>query len=649
MVLSLMMSVPPAQARDITFNFKDADIHAFIKYIADLTGKDFLVDSRVKGKINIISPKPIPEKDVYNVFLSVLEVNGYVAIPSGSVIKIIPRIEGKQQALPVVGTQAPNTEAMITQVLRLQYADAKQLVPMLRPLLSRNSQIEAYPRGNMLVVTDSADNILRIQRIIAMLDRKESIGMHVFRLKHVSSDRIASIITNLYQGQPQQAGGTQLKAIPYQPGNMLVVVGMPQSVNEVAGIVRKLDVAPRTNTGRLQVRYLKFADAKNVAKILNSISSRNKSSSMAPTSKALFAGSVKVVADPPLNAILITADPNDIAAVDSIVDKLDIRRKQVLVEALIVEVTTNMAQQFGIEWRAMNNPNSSKVSPFGGTAFSNSAGTNINSVAANPFSAGNGMMVGIVKGTVTFAGQTFLNLGALARALEEKVDTNVLSTPDLLTMDNEEAKIVVGQNVPFLTGSYAQSASIAGGTTSVNPFQTIQRKDIGLTLKIKPHISAGNTVRLDLYQEISSIDTNPGVASADIITNKRSIKTVVLANNSQIIVLGGLMQDTNSTDVQQVPCIGAAPIIGEAFKYTTHSRKKTDLLVFLKPVIISSNNDISGITSQKYYDIKKLYEQPVKGGTIIFPEVKKHMPTDLRPEQQKPSAPTTAKPPVQGH
>jgi len=625
-LLMMLLGSSPVLAADVTMNFKNADIRAFIEFVSGFTGKNFLVDNRVKGNVTIISPTPISEKDAYNVFLSVLEVNGFATVPSGSVTKIVPRAESKQKSVPVHQTgRAPNNDAMITQVLRLKYADAQQLVALLRPLISPNSHLVAYPRGNMLLLTDSASNIRRVQGIMKLVDRQDAVGVQLFTLKHASADKLATTITGLYAGSAGKRSPNSIRALSHQPGNILIVVAAPQMINEVAEVIRKLDIEPKPDSGRLQVRYLKHGNAVDVAKVINELVGGAVAAPKAGPQRRLFVGDVRIVAEPATNALLITADPSDMNAVNGIIDKLDVRRLQVLIEALIVEVSAGIGEQIGIEWRSMSDFGSGGSQTFGGTTFANSSGTNINSVAANPFSAGSGMMIGVSSGTVNFGGIDFLNLGALARALSTKSDTNVLSTPNLLTMDNEEAEIIVGQNVPFLTGQN----STQGGTS--NPFQTIERKDIGLTLRVKPQISEGDTVRLELYQEMSSIDRNPGVQGSDLITNKRSIKTVVLANDGEMIVLGGLMRDDANDSVQRVPCLGSMPVLGEAFKFTEHDRRKTNLMVFLRPHIIKTSADLQTITSAKYSNIKALYEKPSSGGTIFFPHKAHQLPQALSP------------------
>ena len=640
----MLCATSQAWAREVTLNFKNADIRAFIEFVSGFSGKNFLVDNRVKGKVTIISPTPISEDHAYDVFLSVLEVNGFAAVPSGSVIKIVPRAESKQKSLPILKSSKGNhNDAMVTQVIRLKYADAQQLVALIRPLISPNSHLVAYPRGNMLLLTDSASNIQRIQYILNLLDRKDAVGVQLFTLKYASADKLATTLTTLYgaAGAPAAAAGRAggVKAIAHQPGNMLIVIGAPQIINEVAGVIEKLDIAPESDSGRLQVRYLKHANAEDVAKVLNElVGGQSSSETNSGQRKALFTGNVKVVADKATNALLITADPSDIKSVGRIIDRLDIRRRQVLVEALIVEVSGNAIQRFGVEWMAAGGnavgvQNFKNLGPISKAVADNAnAAPPVSTSAALASAAPTGLTLGIVNKA--------LSIGALLHALESDNDANVLSTPNLLTMDNEEAEIVVGKNVPFLTGQNVTQ----GGTA--NPFQTIERKDVGLTLRVTPQISDGDSVRLEIYQEISSVDGGTA-AEGGIITSKRSIKTVVLANDGQMIVLGGLMRDDNASKVQRVPCIGAIPILGEPFKFTENQTTKTNLMVFLKPHIIKNGKQIEEITDHKYIDIKDIYEQPVEGGTVIFQQQKKQLPENMKPFSPVNNSNVGAKPPAQ--
>ncbi|MDX8392806.1 MAG: type II secretion system secretin GspD [Mariprofundaceae bacterium] len=631
-LLACMM--PQALARDVTLNFKNADIRAFIEFVAGFSGRNFLIDNRVKGKVTIISPSAVSEDAAYAIFLSVLEVNGFAAVQSGSVIKIVPRAEGKQKPLPVIsdekggsgasGVNGKPGDELVTEVIRLKYADAAQLMAILRPLVPPNSNISVYTRGNMMLMTDSAANIHRVRQVVRLLDRNEALGVKVFSLEHASAEKVAQALGQLYGAAPTQGVIGSVKAMAYQPGNMLIVVAAPQLLSEVIGMVDKLDIAPRTDNERLYVRYLKNADAEDVAKVVNSLiggqaqAAKGAVAGAAP-GKALFTSEVKVVADPATNALLITADAGDRVGLNGLIDKLDIRRLQVLVEALIIEISANGAQQFGMEFRGLTDPTLKNRTIVGGTGFGGIA-----AAASNPLNPGNGLTVGVVDGTIAFGGQTFLNLGALLRALETKTDANVLSTPNILTMDNEEAEIIVGQNVPFVTGSN----STQGGTA--NPFQTIQRQDVGLTLRVTPQISEGDAIRLKIFQEVSSVAPSQGTAQ-DIVTNKRSIKTTVIASDGNIIVLGGLMRDDSTKGVQRVPCIGAVPIIGEPFKFTDNSRTKTNLMVFLRPHIIRNRADMKAITEKKYREVQGVYDKQNYEGTILFPQDKTPLPEDFNP------------------
>ncbi|MDQ6951782.1 MAG: type II secretion system secretin GspD [Mariprofundales bacterium] len=621
----LVINTSTVMAQDVTMNFKDADIRAFIEFVAGFSGKNFLIDNRVKGKVTIVAPTPVPDDAAYAIFLSVLEVNGFAAIPSGRVIKIVPRAEGKQKPIPVSAHSPSDAgDAMRTEVIRLHYADAVQLLSVLRPLVPPNSNLTVYARANLLLMTDSAANIQRIRKVVELLDRNEALGVKVISLQHASAKNIAQMLSQLYG---PQAGGVKgaVKVMGYQPGNMLIVVAQPQHLNEVVRMVERLDIAPKAANNRLQVRYLKNANAEDVAKVINSLVS-GQSATKKGGQKGVFSGDVKLVADPATNALLMTADGADFPALNALIDKLDIRRLQVLVEALIVEISTTGAQQFGMEFRGLSDPTGGRRHTIGGTSFTNQSGVNINTVAANPLNPGNGLAVGVVSGMVTFGGKSFLNLGALLRALETKSNANVLSTPDILTMDNEEAEIVVGQNVPFVTGQ----TSTQGGVT--NPFQTITRQDVGLTLRVTPQISEGDVIRLKIFQEVSSVapKSSSGGAS-DIVTNKRSIKTTVLVNDGNIVVLGGLMRDETTTSVQRVPCIGAVPLIGEPFKFTNNQHVKTNLMVFLRPHIIRNRHDIDLITASKYRVVEDVYKHQKYEGTLLFPQKKEPLPASMNP------------------
>lgn len=626
MMMCLFFLAGTAHAAEVTMNFANADIRSVIRFVAEFSHKNFLIDNRVKGKVTIVSPTPIPAKDAYKVFLSILEINGYTAVTSGDVVKIIPIAEGKQKGLPVGSKGAMGgSDALMTQIITLKHANVQQLVAVLRPLISPSSNLVAYVPANLLILTDTKSNAAKILSIVHALDVNEPVRVRLIPLRYASADKLAQTLQGLYRSKtgPVLAATGGIKIIAYNPGNILVVVAPSTAMRRIFSVVSKLDVSLKLRGSGLQVHYLKNADAKDMAKVINSLLSGQKSIKSGSRS-SMFSGEVRVVADPATNALLVTADLADHKALNVLINKLDIRRLQVLIEALIVEIAVSGTQQFGMEFRGLGNIVSPGRHAIGGTSFSNQAGTNINTIAANPLNPGNGLAVGLVSGTVTFAGKEFLNLGALLRALETNTDANVLSTPNILTMDNEKAEIIVGQNVPFLTGSQQTTGGLA------NPFQTIQRKNIGLILRVTPQISEGDTIRMKIFQEISSVEPSKGQAR-DIVTNKRSIKTTVLANDGNIIVLGGLMRNDATVSVQRVPCIGTIPIIGEPFKFTETTHKKTNLMVFLRPHIIRSRHDIDVITGEKYRGIEDIYRHQKYEGTVLFPQKRETLPESMNP------------------
>ncbi|MDX8413534.1 MAG: type II secretion system secretin GspD [Mariprofundales bacterium] len=620
----------------ITLNFKDADIKSVIKFVSEFSGKNFLVDNRVRGTVSVVSPTPISENDAYDVFLSVLEMNGFAAVPSGKVIKIIPRAEGKQKTISVSRRPHRVNDALVTEVITLRYANSAQLVAILRPLIAPVSHLVAYPASNLLLLTDSAANITKIRRIINMIDQPKDIAVRTFELQFAAAAKMAATLTTLY-GTVEKAQGVTpvtLKAIAYDSGNLLIVIADPARMEDVAGIIKRLDVRPETDAGRLQVIYLKHANATDVAKTLTSLTGGQAAGKLGKK-KVLFSGSIKVVADASTNALLVTAGQDDMRAIKGIIAKLDIRRLQVLIEALVVEVSGNDAEQLGVDWLAGKPIKGGNVTVFGGQnnqgtfgkigtgiAANNAAGGAGVSAAAAAAAGLSGFSVGLLQGNLNTG---VITLGGIVQAIETNTHSNLLSTPSILTMDNEEAEIVVGQNVPFITGTNTTQGGVA------NPFQTIQRKDIGLTLKVKPQISEGDTVRLQIYQEVSSISNSAVTGASDLITNKRSIKTVALVRDSEILVLGGLMRTDESTTVKKVPCLGSIPVLGEPFKFTDNRRTKTNLMVFLRPRIIRSEDDIRTVTQDKYFDIKGLYKDQKSEGSILLHPEPHHFPKSWRP------------------
>jgi general secretion pathway protein D len=652
-------AVPPpessAPSRTITLNFVNADIEGVVKAMAEITGKNFVIDPRVKGTVNIISAQPVPRDAVYDVFLSALRLQGFTAVEGHGLVKILPEADAKLHRNVVTGQPAAS-DGIQTRVFTLTHQSAAQLVPTLRPLVAPNNTITALQSSNTLIITDYASNLERLAGIIAAIDQPEDAGAAMIVLRHASALDAARTINNLFASAPQSVQTLQgtdptqrISVIADARSNSLLVrAADPARLAQIRKFAAMLD-SPTSAAGNVHVVYLKNAEATTLAATLrgiysgtaaestqasragmpaeaaasgagagagtNSISGMQTSAggnavpSMADaaTSPAVAASGI-IQADAATNSIIITAPDAIYNNLRAVVEKLDARRLQVYVEALIVELTANKAGEFGIQWQDLGGTGKSGTQVFGGTNFGG-AGQNILGIAQNPASVGPGLNIGTLRGTVTVGGVQILNLGLLARALETDSNANILSTPTLLTLDNEEAKIVVGQNVPFITGQYA----VSGAATTPSPFQTIERKDVGLTLKIRPQISEGGVVRLQIYQEVSSLVdiANP----AGVITNTRSIESTVLVNDGQIIVLGGLIQDSVNGGVSKVPVLGSIPVLGGLFRYNNHSRTKTNLMVFLRPTILRDSQGASVLTSERYDYIRgeQLRAEPVRG------------------------------------
>ena len=636
-------AAPAPGEEKFTVNFVNADIQSVIKTIGQQTGRNFILDPRVTGTVNIISDRPVSKDMLYQILLSTLRVQGYAAVEgSDGFVKIVPEAEAKTSGSPT-GEQALRLpgDRIITQVFILQHESAVQLIPVLRPLVTANNFIGAYPGNNAIIVTDYAENVRRIQRIIEAVDRPVTSDVQILRLQNASAIDIAQMLNRVIveTSAPATAPGTVPRAaiaVDTRTNSLLVRAENAELMARIKSLALSLD-SPGAGTGNIYVVYLRNAEATRIAETLRGLlsgseTSRTTTTSTTPTGNIATqmtastttgpsAGAVPVTAPssiiqayPPTNSIIITATEPVYRSLRTVIDSLDQRRQQVYIEALIVEVTTGLASEFGIQWQGAGGIGRGQ-SVFGGTNFGTSpqsataTGTNIIGAAVNPLTVGTGLNLGLINGTITIPGAgkdgadlTIANLQVLARALEGTSGANVLSTPNVLTLDNEEAKIVVGQNVPFITGSFTTAAS-----GSSNPFQTIERKDIGLTLKVTPQVSEAGAVKLKIFQEVSTVTRDKVlVQSADIITNKRSIESTALVDNGQIVVIGGLIQDDNQSAIDKVPLLGDIPVIGALFKYETRSRKRTNLMVFLRPTIVKDEKGAASLTADRYEYIRGL-------------------------------------------
>jgi len=641
----------------VTLNFLSADIESVVKAVGEITGKNFVLDPRVKGTINIVSARPMSRALVYEVFLSALRLQGYTAIQERGIIKIIPESDAKLQSSPTLGPRDRRHgtgDQIQTQVFALKFESAAQLVPILRPLIAPNNTIAAYPNNNTLVITDYASNLQRIERIIESIDQPTGTDPIVIPLRYASALDVAQMVNRLFAeaapvAGPAGADKTQgLSVVADARSNSLLARSdNPSRLSRLRGLVAMLD-SPTSAGGNIHVVHLKNAEAVKVAETLRAIYSGNTglrpaqpgavASAMAlPTqtpggaspatapltpsgSTQLAASSAAgiIQADAATNSVIITAPDAIYNNLRAALDKLDVRRAQVYVEALIAELTADRAAEFGIQWQSLSAAGNTDGSTrgFGGTNFG-SGGQNIIGLSANPAAADRGLNIGVVRGRVTIPGVgEILNLGILVRALERDNNANILSTPTLLTLDNEEARITIGQNVPFITGQYA----LSGAATTPTPFQTIERRDVGLTLRIKPQISEGGTVRLQLYQEVSSVRdaTNP----AGVITDKRAVESTVLVDDGQIVVIGGLMQDSVKDDVEKIPLLGDLPLLGTLFSYKTRSRSKTNLMVFLRPVVVRDARGADALSGERYeYILGEQRKSKSAPGSGLLPDV----------------------------
>jgi general secretion pathway protein D len=646
LILALAAFAARAAEEPVTLNFVNADIEAVAATIGQMTQRNFLIDPRVKGTVNIVSSRPVPPSAAYDIFLSALRLQGYAAVEADGVVKILPEADAKLH-LRSVAPRGTDGDRLVTRVYTLKYESASQLLPVLRPIITPNNPIAVYAANNTVVITDYADNLRRIDRIIDAIDRPGGGEPVLLPLRHAAAADIVAMVNRLYaDGAAAQADGRGrvTVAADSRTNSVIVRADNPARLQRIQEMVRHLD-SPTGAAGNIHVVYLKNAEAVRVAETLRAVLSGEPAPIQvasaaplvtapsgpgqalaggpgpAPASAAALgagvAGGGMVQADAAANAVIISAPDAVYANLRAVIDKLDVRRAQVHVEALIVEVTADKAAEFGIQWQSLHNLNGNATQAIGGTNFgAPGSGTNIIDAAINLGTLGTGLNIGIVRGQVTIPGVgTVTNLAALARALEADANANILSTPNLLTLDNEEAKIVIGQNVPFITGQYAQT----GSTATATPFQTIERKDVGLTLRIKPQISEGGAVRLQIYQEVSSVQdqTNP----AGVITNKRSVESMVLADNGQIVVIGGLVQDSTGMTMEKVPLLGDVPLLGALFRYETRKQTKTNLMVFLRPLIMRDRASYRGVTSERYRDMLQEQERSAIPPSTVLPDI----------------------------
>jgi general secretion pathway protein D len=611
----------PKRGQPITLNFTNADIEAVARTMATLTGRNVVVDPRVKGTITLNTETPVSPAVAYQQFRTLLRLQGFTIVQGDDLDKVLPEADAKLQAGTVAvaesGDRTGSGNQLMTQIIRLQHENANNLVPVLRPLISPNNTINVNPGNNSLVITDYADNLRRLARIVAALDVANATDLEVVPLKNANASDLAPLVLRLLDaggGAVAGQGDTSFKTtILAEPrSNALILRAANQARLALAlSLIEKLD-KPASNgangdAGNIYVVYLKNANAVQLAPTLRAAMGAEARPTVTPTpglpvapgttAAAASAPSTggQIQADPATNALIITASQPQYRQLRAVIDKLDARRAQVFVESLIAEVNADKAAEFGIQWQgALGKAGDANVGLLG-TNFS-IGGANIISLATKAASGTVAPSTGINIGVANQTNGVYV-LGFLARFLEANGDGNILSTPNLLTLDNEEAKIVIGQNVPFVTGQYTNT----GGTgNTVNPFQTIERKDVGLTLRVKPQISESGTVKLTIFQEVSSVQASSVNSATGLITNKRSIESNVLVNDGAIVVLGGLLSDEYAGNQEKVPGLGDIPLFGNLFKSEARSRKKTNLMVFLRPVVVRDAAASDALSLDRY-------------------------------------------------
>jgi general secretion pathway protein D len=592
-------------AANVTLNLKDADISTLIATVSEVTGKNFIVDPRVKAKVTVISASPMTSAQLYQTFLAVLEVQGFVAIPAGAAIKIMPDTNARSEAgVPVGdGSKLPE-DAVVTHVYSLQNVSATQLVPILRPLMPQWAHLAAYPSSNLLVLADRAGNIQRLDKLIRQMDAAGDRDVQILTLDNASAAEVVRIVSTILQ-QDKQADPTSrpVTVLADERSNTILVSGDKVERNRIAAIVKKLDLPIKEGEGNTQVVYLRYASAESIAPILEGYA-QQQISQTANTAPAATGGiatgttggsndKVKVLAEKETNTLVITAPPKVMRQLRSVIQQLDIQRAQVLVEAVIAEVSQSKTSQLGVDWAVFNE-----------NAIAAASILNPNTLPAlqNAALAGSDRaLLGLIGQGITLGGGRVVDAGTslavILKALEGDGDTNVLSYPTLLTLDNQEAKFSAGQEVPVTTGSFTNTGGNNNG--AVNPFQTVERRDVGLKLGITPQINEGNVIKLKLNLEVSSV-VSGSAGGVDLVTSKRTITNVVSIEGGQILVIGGLVDDNVQDSVQQVPGLGSIPIIGNLFRFRSISKQKRNLMVFLRPVILRGREDGDYYTRRKY-------------------------------------------------
>ncbi|MEK9592304.1 MAG: type II secretion system secretin GspD [Luminiphilus sp.] len=600
---------PFSVAQEYTVNLKDTDIQEFIKFVADVTETTMVIDPNVKGKVRVISSKPVTQAELYDLFLSILDVQGYTAVRSGKVIRIVPAKDARSSPVPIMADQsAVGSDEYVTQVIRLDNISAAKLIPVLRPLVPQQAHMAAYAPSNAIIISDIRSNIGRIVEIIERMDRSAVQTTEIIRLKYGVAEDVVTMLNTLEKSRQGEGAEADKEAVLVadKRTNSVVVTADELTVDRIRKLVSYLDT-PLEQSGNVRVIYLEYADAMEVAEVLTRVVQNISRLEEGGSNRRQGNSDSTIEADEGTNSLIITADTDEMAALEAVIARLDIRRAQVLIEAIIVEMDVTEGQELGLQWLFSNDSGM-----FGSNISAGEAQRQRNQGIADallPDDGSENIGTRAVAGALSQVPGTTLGWGVvdedltmtvILNALESDANSNILSTPSLLTLDNEEAYITVGQQVPFVTGSYTNTGT---GNGAQNPFQTIERQSVGVTLKVTPQINEGDAVVLDIVQEVSSVA--PSLLASDLITNERKIETMVLANDNDIVVLGGLVRDEVTDQTQGVPVLSDIPLLGRLFRNDSVSVTKSNLLVFIRPTIIRDDEDLAGATAEKYRYIRE--------------------------------------------
>jgi general secretion pathway protein D len=611
-----------AQDAGITLNWKDADIRIVVEAVSEATGKNFILDPRVTGKVNLLSSEPMSKDAFYEAFLSILQVHGYVAVESGNLIKILPDATARQFPMPFGTDGAAGPDDMATQVIQVQNVGAAQLVPILRPLIPQYGHMVAHTGSNMLIISDRAANLARMVSIIRRIDMASDDDIEVISMQNASASEIVRIMTALTQTQRADGAPVTTSLVADPRTNSVLIGGDKADRLRLRTLIAHLDT-PLEDGGDTQVRYLRYADAEELSgKLQAHFTSQVAGQAGSPGST----DRVSVWADTQTNALILNAPPKMMRSLMQIVDKLDIRRAQVLVEAIIVEIIADKNNQFGVSWGVEG---SGSNAPIAVTNFPDTIGvvqlaTAASSGAITGDLIGSGVTVGV--GRLSDSGVSF---AAILNALQGDANTNIISTPSIVTTDNEEATLNVGQEVPFVTGSFSNTGSAGGG---VNPFQTINREQVGVKLSITPKINDGDAMELKISQEISNI-AQSAAGAVDLITNQRTVETTVIVDDGEILVLGGLIEDTLLESDQSVTFLGKIPVLGALFRSRKTEKKKTNLMIFIRAEIMRDTTETSFQTNAKYNMIRDIQESNRSNSVQLMPNEPRPMIPALSEEQ----------------